>query len=303
MAKYNHGATETGYLALHRPEQDALKPSAPTPDATSYWRTPPVHVVVGKGDAKKDFYIHQGLICGRSRFFKNALSGDRAETAQEVKLPEDNPGTFSLYQQFLYTDALPHEEVRDSTYVTFCKVYVLCDKLLDPVGKSKVLWKIMKLCTTAVDGRYRFPGHQSLRVLYEGTTENDSIRRLLADVYATHGDESTAVVLTTDPVHIDFFCDLSRSMAVHIQERKAKLVAQTREIEKITAELDEQKQALEMTRAELVESRAHGTKASGFARTIKNRLSQHANRRKAHDFLQLHPNQVNNWPAHIGTYE
>jgi len=52
---------------------------------------------------KKDFYVHEGLICNRSDFFKNAMKEPWLELEERrVTLAEEEPDVFALYLELLY---------------------------------------------------------------------------------------------------------------------------------------------------------------------------------------------------------
>lgn len=67
-----------------------------------------ITAVVGQGDNKRDFIVHEELICESSEFFRKALAGNWKETQDRiVKLPEDDPDMFALYLQAVYVCVLP----------------------------------------------------------------------------------------------------------------------------------------------------------------------------------------------------
>jgi hypothetical protein len=67
-----------------------------------------VKVVVGENRGTRDFVIHEALLTSRSRFFKKAMAGDWKEAEEKlVKLPEDDPAIFALYEQLVYTGRIP----------------------------------------------------------------------------------------------------------------------------------------------------------------------------------------------------
>ncbi len=72
-----------------------------------YVTSPCVRVLVGPASHQQEFFVHQSLICGRSEFFSNAMSGHWKETVnREVPLPEDEPDIFALYLKLLYVSAV-----------------------------------------------------------------------------------------------------------------------------------------------------------------------------------------------------
>ncbi|KAF2122121.1 hypothetical protein BDV96DRAFT_461964, partial [Lophiotrema nucula] len=170
-----------------------------------------VNVIVGAGEAQKEFVAYGPIISARSEFFRRALNGkwEEAET-RVVKLPEDDPETFRLWLNFVYTnnlatngeDGKAYEEmsieeamaVRGAEYIRLSKLYVLAEKLQDCAVKNAVLTAIWDLSeegrTCGSDGKWVIPWTQEIGILYEGTPQNDSIRRLVVDLWSAVSTES-----------------------------------------------------------------------------------------------------------------
>jgi hypothetical protein len=75
----------------------------PRSSAVGYVNTSTIRVVVG-GEAKNQtFSVHEGLICSRSDFFKNAMKEPWLEAEErKVSLAEEEPDVFALYLELLY---------------------------------------------------------------------------------------------------------------------------------------------------------------------------------------------------------
>jgi len=69
---------------------------------------PIIRVVVGKeAERQQDFYVHKGLICGRSDFSKNTMKEYWLEADErKVSLIEETPDVFALYLELLYVSLL-----------------------------------------------------------------------------------------------------------------------------------------------------------------------------------------------------
>ncbi|KAF2751799.1 hypothetical protein M011DRAFT_391532, partial [Sporormia fimetaria CBS 119925] len=177
-----------------------------------------IRIIVGTENSQKEFAIHKGLICDRSEFFKNALGGNWAET-DNVKLPEDDAELFAIYQEFLYTNRLPvndNEGDPQNKYLILCKIYVLCEKLLDTSSKDAVLSALEALCKTKFDERRVCPDFQCVEAIYNGTPQGNKARMLLASVYAINGDEEVLEkILVSEHQWADFSRDLFRAMMAH----------------------------------------------------------------------------------------
>ena len=102
-------------------------------------------VIVGKGKNEKSFFVHQGLICGRSKFFNNAINGSWSESEDRVvRLPDDTPKVFELCLELLYSRSLPIRDDSDggkkSTELSsLSKLYVLAKKLMDVESKNATI--------------------------------------------------------------------------------------------------------------------------------------------------------------------
>jgi hypothetical protein len=60
-------------------------------------------VLVGDGDDKHDFTVHEDVICGCSEFFRKAMNGKWKESEERVvPLPQEDPEIFSMYLQACY---------------------------------------------------------------------------------------------------------------------------------------------------------------------------------------------------------
>lgn len=171
-----------------------------------------VTIRVGKESASQDFMVHENLMVARSPFVRTALNNDWKEAKSRViPMPEDQPETFSTYQQWLYSGKLfsRHDEgtIEDAAeYELLVKAYILGEKLMDSRFQDTILdcivQKLRKTSTFDI-------GLSNL--VYENTPSNSPLRRLWCDVYAWSGspswlDESKL----SECVHAEFLMDLSR---------------------------------------------------------------------------------------------
>lgn len=92
---------------------------------------PTINVVVG--NSKEDFRVHEAMIRSSSPFFEKALAGPWKEASQRlVKLPEDEPQTFALYINWLYSGKIPaHSQAPEIDYHNLINAYILAERLLD----------------------------------------------------------------------------------------------------------------------------------------------------------------------------
>ncbi|KAF2751797.1 hypothetical protein M011DRAFT_473106 [Sporormia fimetaria CBS 119925] len=284
-------------------------------EARHYLGTPPIRIAVGQGDTQKDFYIHEGLICARSEFFKNALSGKWAESAnQVVTLQDDDPETLFMYQQLIYTDDLQLEGITEkaSVYVALSKTYVIADKLLDTSSKKIILKGILKLCRNKAYGTQELPSAESLTIIYEGTSDNDEIRSALAKVYAYEGVKTTMdSIFQADSPPMEFFYDLSRYLWDDFNRSRRGLFETNKKIDHTTANLEKVAVSLEDRELELVKtvSALHSTRAElvskdSFIRKVEAKLGFWAHKYgfDTRANMELHSRDVEQWLDQIRSF-
>jgi hypothetical protein len=74
-------------------------------------------VTIYVGPERKDFIVHKKLLCESAQFFKGALTRDFEEAHKgEIVMPEDSPGAFSLYVDWIYRTTLPRA-IPKSTFI------------------------------------------------------------------------------------------------------------------------------------------------------------------------------------------
>jgi hypothetical protein len=102
-------------------------------------------LTVGAAGSTHDFCIHEALLTARSKFFERAMGKSWKEAKEKlVRLPEDDPRIFALYEQIVYTGRIPifddevervssgayndpecdEEELCMSEYESLCQLYV-----------------------------------------------------------------------------------------------------------------------------------------------------------------------------------
>ena len=177
-------------------------------------------IVVGEEPGQKRFSVHESFICSRSEFFRRAMNGDWAEREERlVKLPEDDPETFGIYVNLIYTDSVATtvSDVSDaasacaSEFVALSKLYVLSEKLCDNAAKNATVDALWNLKNDTAPGSTRYaPTHEAINILYAGTPKTSLARQLMADMWT---DLKVSYVATvTDQLPRDFLVDLSISL-------------------------------------------------------------------------------------------
>lgn len=117
-----------GCTAVHVLEDQAIK----------FGKVLEVHV----GETPDIFYIHQEVICSNSKFFSNAMNGKWKESENRIiRLPANQPATFNLYAQWLYTRRIPPGDSKTpgNEFRKLVDAYVLGDQFQDTGFKNAVV--------------------------------------------------------------------------------------------------------------------------------------------------------------------
>ncbi|KAF2814823.1 uncharacterized protein BDZ99DRAFT_549035 [Mytilinidion resinicola] len=174
------------------------------PDRAISVNGPMIAVIVGDGDEKTTFYIHEELICTHSNFFKNAMKPEWAEMRSDprsVHLTDDD------------AEHLPVrvDEKSSEEYDQLAKAYVLGEKIMDDGFQQGIFDAIIAKSAVLVqvgEGRTRYmPDFKAIQIIYEGTPEGFPARRLVVDFYSWEASESWFENLTVNPYPADFLFD------------------------------------------------------------------------------------------------
>ncbi|KAH7138058.1 hypothetical protein B0J11DRAFT_500303 [Dendryphion nanum] len=156
-----------------------------------------VRVVVGEGDNQQTFKVNEDVLCSKSDFFSAELSKKwMDEKKREVKLPEDSPDTFAAWVHWAYTSELAitsrdtkdnkwtAQEIRDE-YDSLCTLYLLADKLLDVSATNAIIIAIFEVSRIKdTESGWHVPPLIVVKMVYDGTTAADPLRRLLVDFWS-----------------------------------------------------------------------------------------------------------------------
>ncbi|KAF3005129.1 hypothetical protein E8E13_010297 [Curvularia kusanoi] len=157
-----------------------------------------VEVIVGTDDLLKRLIVHKQLLIDRSLYFKKALSGAWVEAQeQKVRLPEDDPATFQVYVNLLYTDQIslsPVDSSKDANlaaqeeFEDLIDLYVLAEKLQDVNTKNKAIAALLgSTFEVRSDGLEYLPGIDAIERAYKNTTSESLLRKLIVDLWTEFG--------------------------------------------------------------------------------------------------------------------
>lgn len=97
------------------------------------------------GPKRKEFIVHKKLLCESADYFKGAFTRDFKEARKgEMYMPEDSPGAFSLYVDWLYRSAIPMANTEDHLHNLY-ELYFLAEKLCLVVLKDKTMDSIQDM--------------------------------------------------------------------------------------------------------------------------------------------------------------
>ncbi|KAF2122014.1 hypothetical protein BDV96DRAFT_593954 [Lophiotrema nucula] len=202
--------------------------------------TPIIKVIVGS--EKKELSVYERLIVQRSKFFANALRGDRWTEAQEktVTLPEDDPVIVGAYIEFIFPGAklvLPSMAFKDvcvlgteksvaciqENLVYLCDLYVLARKLMDEKTSELLLGEMKRTA------RRDAPPLTAITTIYDGTTTGDPARAIIVEAFQKFGNSED---INWDYEHgppVDFLQELSANLMKSNRElEKKNLIARKR---------------------------------------------------------------------------
>ena len=185
-----------------------------------------VTLLVGPNEHK--FVVHECCIARNSDFFKAALKKERAEGQERiVKLPEEScVESFAKYLNFAYREKLPTESIKlradesftDNPYGELGRIYVIGERMLDKAVQNAVVREFIRLTTIRSTSHGReIPGRLCIARIYNETTAEYPMRRMMVDFYVTPG----GVGLHYKGHHPEFLEDLAEELQNKIIAQKA----------------------------------------------------------------------------------
>ncbi len=184
---------------------------------------------VGEAPDQEDFVVHEPILSSRAEYFQRAMNGHWMESnTRVISLSDVEPEIFSVYLNSVYTgkipsmtmrkaevEALPWEEFRDvvgSEYDIMFQVYVLAERLNDPLTKNNIIHAVFDLADLHTsEGDWRVPPPSSIRFVYDGTPEKSPARRLMVDMWSRI--DSASIALYVEVLPKPFLGDLAIRLA------------------------------------------------------------------------------------------
>lgn len=109
-------------------------------------------VIVGQAPTQESFSMHESFFCARSEFFRRCMTGPWAERdLRLIKLPSDDPKTFSTYVNLVYTNLVATNASTDKKTTAaiadevheLVKLYVLAEKLCNKAAKNATIGALL----------------------------------------------------------------------------------------------------------------------------------------------------------------
>jgi hypothetical protein len=197
-----------------------------------------VTVRVGQDPDHKDFTAHESFLTARSEFFRRAMNGKWAESdTRMVKLPDDEPETFTIYLNLVYTGQLvtmrkskeelatmdigPFMRETENEYCDLFDLYVLAEKLQDVLAKNAAITAAIDVSIMeSADASCTVPSFAAVNSVYEGTPEGSPARRVVADLYSTLPLHCIFTRLQSNLWHKDLVADVLKILEVTRPIRK-----------------------------------------------------------------------------------
>jgi hypothetical protein len=130
--------------------------------------------------ATKSFTYMNVSSAASSEFFKNATKPEWRTESRPVDLSDEQPAIFKRYCQWLYTGFIAPGLLAESSSGCLAYMYVLGEKIVDHEFQNAVIQAII----SDMDRMNVVPSLRTIKIIYDGTTEESAARRLLVDSWA-----------------------------------------------------------------------------------------------------------------------
>ncbi|CAN9199729.1 unnamed protein product [Alternaria alternata] len=144
-----------------------------------------------------------------SEFFKNATKPEWRTESRPVDLSDEQPAIFKRYCQWLYTGFIAPGLLAESSSGCLAYMYVLGEKIVDHEFQNAVIQAII----SDMDRMNVVPSLRTIKIIYDGTTEESAARRLLVDIAPPEDFEMPS--LRDDVVPIQVGCNKTSLLRVH----------------------------------------------------------------------------------------
>lgn len=176
---------------------------------------------MGTGANTKTFYVHRDLLSFYSGYFEAALNGGFAEAGSGImKLETEEPAVFEGFVKWLYTAKARTDEITKQNageyFKSIVRLWIFADRRDVPLLMNEMIDSLHR----SVVAIWIIPNN-SVKEIYDNTTEGSALRRVLVDMYASvAGDELAGEFTPDNDVYTKgFLCDLVKSMIATVPRR------------------------------------------------------------------------------------
>jgi hypothetical protein len=181
----------------------------------------------------ESFSVHHDLITHRSEFFRASRSPQWKKPGEPTPLVDEDPSVFALYlhclcfgtkdlERRIETEAKEEWAAEGDDKATldeivigkhlsamrfFINLYILSDRLLDPITANLVIDRLINFTETSRSG----PSVLLIIHLYASTTADSPLRKLARD-WCIHHSETSWVLNWTEEVWAELPPDFSRDL-------------------------------------------------------------------------------------------
>jgi hypothetical protein len=163
-----------------------------------------ITIKVGKDEPQRSFKVHIDVINDHTDYFRSHMNFDRTlngdgstDEACIISLSDHDPEAFALWRTWIYTGKLailpetpfPSDSVDERTahYSVLAHAYILGDYLVDTPFMNAIA-DVYVLNARGIDNtRALYPSNEEIGVLYDGTSPDSPIRKLLVDIWMYRG--------------------------------------------------------------------------------------------------------------------
>ncbi|KAB2105989.1 hypothetical protein AG0111_0g6219 [Alternaria gaisen] len=125
-------------------------------------------------------HVHECLVGSSSEFFKNATKPERRTESRPIDLSDEQPFIFMRYCQWLYSGLITSGFLGERSFQCLAYMYVLGEEIVDHEFQNAVIQAII----SDMSQEDAVPGMGTIKIIYDGTTEESVARRLLVDSWA-----------------------------------------------------------------------------------------------------------------------
>ncbi|KAF2100855.1 hypothetical protein NA57DRAFT_24429, partial [Rhizodiscina lignyota] len=136
-----------------------------------------VTVEVTNRSETKSFFLHEGLLCHNSSYFKAAINGGFAESSKRViPLSRTSINVMEAFQMWLYNGKL-FGGAEDMGYTFLFQIWVFGDMLGVPGLQNAAIDSVHKKISTG----WSIPSHR-IDYVYQNTPSGSALRKYVVDM-------------------------------------------------------------------------------------------------------------------------